>query len=155
MGAYMASAMVKWPKRNGPLRPYFWRHSSQIATMRAMSAETCAVGSANGFEARTSIGIPSRSDGNPACISAETERASARALRSDGSSVETFSARYSQIASESQTTTSPSIRQGTLPDGEYLRISPLVALVRRGIRISSKCRPACFMASQGRRLHDE
>ena len=58
-------------------------------------------------------------------ISALTLRAAERWWRSAGQRlrVECFSARYSQIESESQTASPPSSRQGTLPDGEYLRIA--------------------------------
>ena len=82
-------------------------------------------------------------------------RASARALRSDGHSVGAISAKYSQMASDSQTSVSPSIRHGTLADGEYLRISVLVVACRSRTDISSNGKPTCFSVSHGRRLHDE
>ncbi len=56
----------------------------------------------------------------PACISAHTERATARAEASSGQNPASGkrSARYSQIASESQTRRSPSCNTGTRPDGD-------------------------------------
>ena len=91
----------------------------------------------------------------PECISALTARASARRARSAGHSAGTCSATYSQMASESQTTVSPSIRQGTLPEGECLRISLRVLPAYKRTPTSSKATPACLSASQGRRLQEE
>ena len=67
--------------------------------------------------------MPPRKAAKPACISAETERASARAAASSGQSPAAgkVSARYSMIASESQTTRSPCLSTGTLPAGECAR----------------------------------
>ena len=66
-----------------------------------------------------------------------------------------FSARYSRIASESQTCVSPSIRTGTLP-------APLMASSRflksgalSEISVSSNAIPATFIANHGRNDHDE
>ena len=69
------------------------------------------------------IGMSRRMATNPECISALMARASARIFRSDGHKEGEISARYSPIARESQTTVSPSTRQGTLPLGEYFKIS--------------------------------
>jgi len=57
---------------------------------------------------------------NPECISALIERALARARVSAGQSRFSgcFSARYSQIASESHTVKLPSTNTGTRPAGE-------------------------------------
>ena len=44
---------------------------------------------------------------------------------------------------------------GTLPDGEWRRISALVSGCRSLMRSSAKGMPQCFRASQGRRLQDE
>jgi hypothetical protein len=56
----------------------------------------------------------------PECISAVTERATARAVASWGHSFAwgKSSARYSQMASESQMSSSPCTSAGTLPLGE-------------------------------------
>src|SRR5262249_18850757 len=66
-----------------------------------------------------------------------------------------FSARYSMIASDSQTRTSPSINTGTLP-------APLIAVTRAlksfassEMTVSSKAMPAPFMASHGRNDQDD
>ena len=66
-----------------------------------------------------------------------------------------FSARYSRIASDSQTRVSPSISTGTLP-------APLKAVSRAlksgassGITVSSNAIRATFMASHGRNDQDE
>jgi hypothetical protein len=48
-----------------------------------------------------------------------------------------------------------SIRQGTLPDGEYWRISSCVLLRSRRIAISANGSPACLAVSQGRSDHEE
>ncbi len=68
---------------------------------------------------RKFIGMSSRSAAKPACISAQTERAKARASRASGHSPASgkSSARYSTIARVSQTVRSPCSRTGTLPAG--------------------------------------
>ena len=62
---------------------------------------------------------------NPECISAETQRASARACRSAGQmpSSGCVSARYSRMARLSQIAKSPSSSSGTMPEGLYLAVS--------------------------------
>ena len=102
-----------------------------------------------------SIGRTWRNATKPECISALIERASARDLLSVGHMDGAFSAMYSQMASESQTTVPPSTRQGILPDGECLKISVRVFRSRRRIEISSNGNPLCFRTSQGRKLQDE
>src|SRR5260370_23884049 len=71
------------------------------------------------------MGHARRGGTSPACISAEIARAWARAWGSAGQSFASgdFSARYSRIASDSQTWTSPSASAGTLSARE---IAPTV-----------------------------
>ena len=61
-----------------------------------------------------------RNDWKPECISLAAARVRARKAGSAGHSFASgnFSARYSQIASESHTVKSPSFKAGTNPDGE-------------------------------------
>ena len=71
------------------------------------------------------IGMLARSSTKPACISAEIERAWARAATAAGhrpaSGLRSF--RYSAIASDSHTARPRCASAGTLPDGECLRIA--------------------------------
>ncbi len=98
-----------------------------------------------------------RSAANPACISAATPRATARAVGSAGHSWAwgNRSATYSPIAKLSHTTMSPWWRHGTRPDGEWRRIFSGVSGWRSGIRISSNATPAWRRTSQARSDHDE
>ena len=86
------------------------------------------------------------------CISFETERAIARADGSFGQRFASgnFSARYSQIASDSQIVSSSSFRVGTKPLGECLKISARVSGRSSGITISSNAAPDFFSTSHGR-----
>src|SRR5438034_11590132 len=68
---------------------------------------------------RMHIVISLRSVENPECISAEIDRAHARAAGSDGHMPGCRSARYSAIAHVSQTTEPLPFRHGTYPDREY------------------------------------
>jgi hypothetical protein len=98
-----------------------------------------------------------RSAEKPACISAASERASARAgfclgqIGRPGND----SARYSTIASDSQTTTSPSTSAGHLPVGENFRISACVSGRRSATTVSSKGMPNCVIKIHGRSDQDE
>jgi hypothetical protein len=62
-----------------------------------------------------------RSSEKPECISLAALRAQARIVASTGQTAGWRSARYSTIASESQTTVLPSCKDGTRPFGENLR----------------------------------
>ena len=62
---------------------------------------------------------------------------------------------YSQIASESQTCTSPSCRAGTLPVGEWRPTSAANCGVSSDRRTSSKATPKWLSNSQGRSDQDE
>jgi hypothetical protein len=105
------------------------------------------------------MSIPSslRSAAKPECISAETERAFALNARSVGHSFAAgaISARYSQMASESQTRTAPSVSAGTRPDGECGAIFAFVSGSSSVILISWNGMFATFAASHGRRDQDE
>ena len=95
---------------------------------------------------------------NPLCISALTERAVARAMRSDGHSPASgnTSARYSAMADESQIVTSPWRSAGTRPEGEYGAMAAVrVPGSPSGMTTSSKGLPTCFITSQARSDHDE
>ncbi len=156
-GAYIASAAQKRPKRNGPPVPWRWRQLCHSDSMRSISAPTSA-GQVRGAKTlRTFIDRFWRSAGKPECISAQTDRAVARATESAGQPrvPGCASARYSRIASESQTHVSPSISTGTFPEGEYLSSRSFELAWYRGTQTSSKAIPFCFMNSHGRRDHEE
>ncbi len=160
-GANIASAIPNVPKRNGPLdafAPRRARQSLHSVTMRAMSSSTAGVvGSFASFR-RTFMGIAVRRAAKLECISALTARAMARDARSAGHIFASgkSSARYSPMADDSHTTSSPCFNAGTRPDGENGRI----AVVRRpapssGMTTSSNAAPVCFIMSHARRDHDE
>ncbi len=91
----------------------------------------------------------------PACISAVTARAMARAAGSAGSRAGFFSARYSPIASESHTVKPVVDQDGTLPEGECERMRSRLPGMNSGMRISSKVGPPSRAASQARRDQEE
>ncbi len=102
-----------------------------------------------------------RSAVKPECISAHTLRARARCCRSRGHSGAwgNFSARYSQIASESQMAKPSSTSTGTRPPGLTCSTSCLNCELpskesKRTLR-SVKGSPACFISTQGRMDQDE
>ncbi|MCY1503015.1 hypothetical protein D9M68_371270 [compost metagenome] len=97
----------------------------------------------------------------PECISAQMLRARARSATPWGHSCFSGkrSARYSAMASVSQTARSPSTSTGTLATGLMAPITCLNCEVasnesKRTIT-SSKGMPACVMSTQGRMDHDE
>src|SRR5216683_5768056 len=155
-GAYMASAAEKRPKRNGPSAP--WRSQlCQSDWMRSISSMTSA-GQVRGAKTlRTFIDRFWRSAGKPECISAQTDRAVARATDSAGQPrvPGCASARYSRIASESQTRVSPSISTGTFPDCEYLSSRSFESAWYKGMQTSSKAIAFCFMNNHGRSDQEE
>jgi len=69
------------------------------------------------LRARAFIGHRVRRLTKPECISAHTERATARASRACGQPLPLSSATYSQMASESQTRSCPWSNTGTRPLG--------------------------------------
>ena len=103
------------------------------------------------------IGQARRSGTKPACISDEIARARARAAGSAGHSraAGNRSARYSRIASDSQTWMPLSSSAGTLPVPEIFDTRDLKSGASSEITTSSKAMPATFMAIQGRNDHDE
>ena len=82
-------------------------------SMRAISAERSGFGAVLRPVARAFMGHCERRIEKPACISAHTARAMARAARSCGQPRPASSQAYSQIASESHTSSDPCCRTGT------------------------------------------
>jgi len=82
-----------------------------------MSAASAPVTAVRRLRARAFIGHSERSVVKPECISAHTERATARASRACGQPRPLNSAMYSQIASESHTHSVPWRNTGTRPLG--------------------------------------
>ena len=125
--------------------------------MRSTSARTPAVMPLPGYEARMFIGMFSRRSTKLECISAEIERAWARAAAEGGhrpaSGLRSF--RYSAMASESQTARPRCSRTGTRPEGECFRIAACVSGLSSGTTISSNSMPAILAISQPRSDHDE
>jgi len=118
----MASATENAPKRKGPQAAKRSRQEVHRAAIRSTSLRASGRFSTLGVKAATSMLMCWRRAWKPACISALTERASARRAGSAGHSAlprtAASSATYSQMARESQTVRSPSISTGTLPEGE-------------------------------------
>src|SRR5690348_12987310 len=91
----------------------------------------------------------------PECISAAAQRANARAFACEGHARGCRSARYSVIASESQTVVSPSTRHGTLPFGEKSRNAPQFEPGANGTSFSSNGMSSSRIRIHGRNDHDE
>src|SRR6195256_3796350 len=136
-GAYMASAMVRSPNRNGP--PDLARHSRQIVQMRSISP--CARDQILKFGK-----WPFRLTGNdalkvvkPEWISPQIERQWARNTRSAGNSPASglTSLRYSAIAIVSHTVAPSCRRHGTRIDDDSNRISALAEASSGEVMISS------------------
>jgi len=110
--------------------------------------------------ARDLINTPAE-DLGPAELAGAVEelaaRATARAVGASGQSRAAgySSARYSPIASDSQTTSSPCRKAGTLPDGERRRMLGRVAAWSSAIISSVKATPVCFSMSQPRSDQEE
>ena len=137
-----------------------------MATMRATSvrkpaSSRQASAPACGSDASMFIGHALRSAPKPECISAQMLRARARDLASAGHSAccGNFSARYSQIASESHTAKPSSTSTGTFPVGlSERRLSLNVDSgpnESKRTMTSSNAIPACLSRTQGRIDHDE
>src|SRR5262249_12707122 len=103
------------------------------------------------------IGMCRRSGKKPACISLHITRAIARATLSAGQRPTrgNFSARYSRIASDSQTHTSPSISTGTLPVPDTEPTTCLKLGSSSEITVSSNGILTTFIAIPGRIDHEE
>src|SRR3982074_1133319 len=122
-GAYMASAMVRSPNRNGP--PDLARHSRQIAQTRSIS--DCArdqILKPGKWPFRLT-GSDARRVVNPEWISPQIERQCALCTRSAGNRPASgmISLRYSAIASVSHTVAPSCRRHGTSIDDDSSRIS--------------------------------
>lgn len=100
------------------------------------------------------IVISPRTARKPACISAQIERAHARARGAAGQNPGCRSARYSAIAMLSQTTVSgcvpASTRQGTSPLGENSLYTPVRSLALSETTFSANGAPLARTSSQPR-----
>src|SRR3981189_1970616 len=154
-GAYMASAMVRSPNRNGP--PDLARHSRQIVQTRSMS--DCALDQIlkPGKWPFRLTGSDARRVVNPEWISPQIERQCARNTRSAGNRPGSgmTSLRYSAIASVSHTVAPSWRRHGTRIDDDSSRISARADASSGEVTISSNSRPENFVSSQPRSDHDE
>jgi len=103
------------------------------------------------------IGISVRRARKPECISAATERATARQAASAGHRGASGwrSARVSAMANESHTVTPSTFSAGTMPEGECSAMAALVVSSWSGITTSSNATPARRRASQPRIDQDE
>jgi hypothetical protein len=114
-----------------------------------------------GSDASMFIGQLPRSAPNPECISAQMLRARARAFACWGQSCFSgnLSARYSAIASVSQTAKPSSTSTGTRPTGVIARRVSLnvesPSKESKRTMTSSKGMPACLSRTQGRMDQDE
>ena len=113
----MASATLNSPNSQGPPAPNRARHSAHRSSMRAISAERSGLGAVLRPVARAFMGHCERRIENPECISAHAARATARAARSAGQPRPASSHAYSQIASESQTSSAPCRKHRHAPRG--------------------------------------
>ena len=106
------------PRRNACDNLSTWRRCAATFDCTSGVSSRCLTGR------HMFIGNARRSGTKPACISAAIARAMRAGLRrrpATGRRAGNFSARYSRIASDSQTCTSPSTSAGTLPVPEILR----------------------------------
>ena len=150
-GAYIASAMLKPPKSQGPRSPWSRRQPDQIASMRRRSSATAGVIGTRRPVARAFIGQAFLSAPNPECISADSARAIARSGASAGQPRPPASSeRYSQIAIDSQIMSSPWTSTGTRRVGENFPISASNSGVSSGMRCSVNSRPRWRSRSHGR-----
>src|ERR1700704_5241223 len=154
-GAYIASAMVRSPNRNGP--PDFARHSRQMVQTRSTSP--CA------RDQILKLGKwPFRLTGNdalkvvkPEWISPQIERQCARNTLSAGNRPASgiTSLRYSAIAIVSHTVAPSWRRHGTRIDEDSSRISAFAEASSGEVTISSNSSPENLVSSQPRSDHDE
>src|SRR6202035_5338122 len=154
-GAYMASAMVRSPYRNGP--PDLARHSRQIVQTRSISA--CArdqILNPGKWPFRLT-GSDARSVVNPEWISPQIERQCARKTRSAGNRPASgmTSLRYSAIASVSHTVAPSCRKHGTRMEDDRSRISAFAEASSGEVTISSNSSPENLASSQPRSDHDE
>src|SRR6266567_3556940 len=154
-GAYIASAMVRSPNRNGP--PDLAKHSRQMVQTRSMS--DCArdqILKPGKWPFRLT-GSEARSVVKPEWISPQIERQCARWTRSAGNSPASgiASLRYSAIASVSQTVAPSCRRHGTKIEDDNKRISARADASSGAVTASSKSSPENFVSSQPRSDQDE
>src|SRR3954469_7526970 len=154
-GAYIASAMVRSPNRNGP--PDSLKHSRQMVQTRSMSA--CARDQIlkPGKCPLRLTGSEARNVAKPEWISPQIERHLARKTRSRGiiSACGITSLRYSAIASVSHTVAPSWRRHGTRIDDDSSRISAFAEGSSGAVTISSNSSPENLVSSQPRSDHDE
>src|SRR6201985_1503240 len=154
-GAYIASAMVRPPSRNGP--PDVARYSRQMVQTRSISA--CARDQILKFGKWPFklTGSEARSVVKPEWISPQIERECARetaSARGNPASGMT-SLRYSAIASVSQTVAPSCRRHGTRIDDDSSRISARAEGSSGATTTSSNSSPENLVSSQPRSDHDE
>ena len=156
-GANIASAAEKRPKRKSPPPPKRDRASPQRCSMRSISARTCGVMPLPGWLDRMFMGMFARRLRKPACISAQAERAKARASGSSGQTPRSgnHSATVSAMASVSQTATPPRHRTGTSPEGDRRPMPASHSSVSKRSFLSSKSMPSWASSTQARIDHDE
>src|ERR1700731_1866704 len=154
-GAYMASAMVRSPYRNGP--PDWVRHSRQIVQTRSISA--CARDQIlkPGKCPFRLTGSDARNVVKPEWISPQIDRQCARKTRSLGSRPASgmTSLRYSAIASVSHTVAPSWGRHGTRMEEESSSISARADGSSGAVMISPNSSPENLVRSQPRSDHDE
>src|SRR6266480_703924 len=154
-GAYIASAVVRSPNKNGP--PDLARQSRQMVQTRSISA--CArdqILKPGKWPLRLT-GSEALSVVKPEWISPQIERQCARSTRSAGSRPASgqTSLRYSAIASVSQTVAPWCLRQGTRIDDDNSRISARADASSGAVTTSSNSSPENLVSSQPRSDHDE
>src|SRR5260221_2152489 len=154
-GAYIASAMVRSPNRNGP--PDWARHARQMVQTRSMSA--CArdqILKPGKWPFRLT-GSEARSVVKPEWISPQIDQQWARWMRSAGTRPASglISLRYSAIASVSQTVAPSWRRHGTRIDDDSSRISARADASSGAVTTSSNSSPENFVSSQPRSDQDE
>src|ERR1700742_77053 len=154
-GAYIASAMVRSPNRNGP--PDLARHSRQMVQTRSISA--CARDQILKFGKwpLRLTGSEARSVVKPEWISPQIERQCARKMRSAGNNLASgiTSLRYSAIASVSHTVAPSCRRHGTRIDDDSSRISARADASSGAVTTSSNSSPENLVSSQPRSDQDE
>src|SRR6267378_2462540 len=154
-GAYMASAMVRSPNRNGP--PDLARHSRQIVQTRSMS--DCArdqILKPGKWPFRLT-GSDERSVVNPEWISPQIDRQCAREMRSAGSRPASglISLRYSAIACVFHTVAPSWRRHGTRIEDDSSSIYARADASSGAVMISSNSSTENRIKSQPRSDQDE
>src|SRR6202790_4483951 len=154
-GANMASAMLRWPNRNGP--PDSARHSRQMVQTRSISAWARDQILKPGKWPFRLTGSDARNVVKPEGISPQIDRQCARGVGSGGNRPASgmISLRYSPIASVSQTVAPSCRRQGTRIEDDNSRISARADASSGAGTTSSNSSPENLVNSQPRNDHDE